>query len=1086
MPALAMKASTARAPFVALLPEGDGDGGGAGAGIVLSNGGGLVLHRAGHGASQGVGQGAAMMRYLASSEGWSQVAVFREALWFTTPGPNPQLHRYDLTGPEPAGEVGAPLALSFTTQPALLKAPFGAPCVLWLGTPALEVHDDLGSLVKTELIAPLGAIPIARKRRVVLEETGLLAVDQPGGRTRVRPPVKLAAPLDGCALWEGRALVVRDRRESALFVLTLPDGALQHRIAIPPDATVHYAPVRGYALVQAGDGTLSVLDLRFGRSLRVWKEEAPPLATTIDPEGHRVAILRGAGTIDDVTTVDLRQQGAENVAAAERPARKRAPRLRRALAEVPKSGAAPAESGTASPTPPASQMPSSLLSFGDSPAPSTPPAPSVTASVPHLSTLPLAALRPLPPITADKAAVASDLQRRLDLIGARCERAIAADWDSGRLSLQEAGLPFENEVLAIVRRSSGRAGAPLAQAHARLDQRRTELADGTLAGTPLAHLAEELGLSALAIDILLVAVAPALWGELARLYAIVANDPARPICDELLLGQILGPEVSRREIAQELLLEAPLVAHGLIQRGAGSPPFAEVRAHPLVVRRLCGEPIALSEDEASAAPALEDLVVPRAPLVQLLAFLASEADPTHVRVVVRGRPQSGRRTVLGALAARAHRGLGLVDVGRVLQRANDNPAERLRRELEGVVIAGGLPCVTGIDGLASADPAMREVVQSVLRQHPGPLALRCAPGTQPPLDAGWFLLDLPPLQESERRELLARTLSHASLPQDGVDDLAARYRIAPGTIQSVVGRLASPPDARTIDPPELARRFDDEIRQHRAARLGDVASHVTRLATWSQVVLPDDTLDSVRELIGRVRHRRTVYEKWGFDRLITSARGLTALFLGGPGTGKTLVAGVVARELGLDLYRVDLSRILSKWIGETEQNLARVFDAAEDGHAILLFDEADSLFSRRTEVRSSVDRYANIEVNYLLQRLDSFDGIAILTSNLSTSIDPAFKRRLSMQLAFPFPDAEMREKLWRVHLPAGLPTRGELDLASLSERYQLSGGYIRNSALRAAFLAAQEETALTQDHLERAIKLEYRQLGKLVESGTLE
>jgi SpoVK/Ycf46/Vps4 family AAA+-type ATPase len=269
-------------------------------------------------------------------------------------------------------------------------------------------------------------------------------------------------------------------------------------------------------------------------------------------------------------------------------------------------------------------------------------------------------------------------------------------------------------------------------------------------------------------------------------------------------------------------------------------------------------------------------------------------------------------------------------------------------------------------------------------------------------------------------------------------------------------------------------------------RIGGVANRVQKLASWSSIVLPPEVVDTIREFIGRIRHRRKVYDTWGFDRLMTTARGLSALFQGGPGTGKTMVAGIMARELGYDLYRVDLSRVLSKWIGETEKNLANVFDAVEDGQAIVLFDEADSLFSKRTDVKTSVDRYANLEVNYLLQRLDSFEGIAILTTNLGTSIDPAFKRRLSLRLSFPFPDEEMRAELWRVHLPPELPRAGEFDLAALARKHQLSGGYIRNAVLRAAFLAAQEEVPLTQEHLERAIKLEYREMGKLVEGGRLE
>jgi SpoVK/Ycf46/Vps4 family AAA+-type ATPase len=199
-----------------------------------------------------------------------------------------------------------------------------------------------------------------------------------------------------------------------------------------------------------------------------------------------------------------------------------------------------------------------------------------------------------------------------------------------------------------------------------------------------------------------------------------------------------------------------------------------------------------------------------------------------------------------------------------------------------------------------------------------------------------------------------------------------------------------------------------------------------------------------------------------------------------------MVAGLIARELGLELYRVDLANIMSKWIGETEKNLGELFDAAEDGQIMLLFDEADSLFAKRTEVKSSNDRYANLEVNYLLQRLDTFEGIAILTTTFEGSIDPALRRRLSARIYFPFPDEELRAQLWAAHVTPRVPTTGAFDFPALAKRFPLSGGYIRNSALRAAFLAAQENTALTQRHLERAVLLEYRELGKLAEDGRME
>jgi len=340
-------------------------------------------------------------------------------------------------------------------------------------------------------------------------------------------------------------------------------------------------------------------------------------------------------------------------------------------------------------------------------------------------------------------------------------------------------------------------------------------------------------------------------------------------------------------------------------------------------------------------------------------------------------------------------------------------------------------------------------------------------------------IELPLLPELERCAVWSRVVASAGLVAD-TEALASRYRLGPGAIR----RMVDSARGRATD--DATGVLDALITQARDARLMQYARRVDRVAAWSNVVLPPDILDSLRELVARVRFRRTVFEIWGMGRAVATARGLTALFQGQPGTGKTLVAGVIARELGLELYQVDLSKVMSKWIGETERNLATIFDAAEDGQVVLLFDEADSLFAKRTEVRSSNDRYANLEVNFLLQRLDAFEGIAILTTNNGGTIDPAFKRRLSFQLSFPFPDEETRERLWRAHLPPELPTVGALGLDVLAHKYQLSGGYIRNACLRAAFLAAQDETALRRHHLERAVTLEFAELGKLSTGGTID
>ncbi|HEU0015942.1 MAG TPA: ATP-binding protein, partial [Longimicrobium sp.] len=244
------------------------------------------------------------------------------------------------------------------------------------------------------------------------------------------------------------------------------------------------------------------------------------------------------------------------------------------------------------------------------------------------------------------------------------------------------------------------------------------------------------------------------------------------------------------------------------------------------------------------------------------------------------------------------------------------------------------------------------------------------------------------------------------------------------------------------------------------------------------LVLPEAQTRTLRQIVAQARHRARVYGQWGFGRAGERGLGISALFSGPSGTGKTLAAEVIAGALALDLYRIDLSQVVSKYVGETEKNLRRVFDAAEAGGAVLLFDEADALFGKRSEVKDAHDRYANIEVSYLLQRMESYGGLAILTTNLKDALDPAFLRRLRFVVGFPFPDAAQRERIWRRAFPAAAPTEG-VDPSRLAT-LAVSGGNIRNIALGAAFLAADEDAPVRMDHLLRAARAEMAKLEKPV------
>jgi len=270
------------------------------------------------------------------------------------------------------------------------------------------------------------------------------------------------------------------------------------------------------------------------------------------------------------------------------------------------------------------------------------------------------------------------------------------------------------------------------------------------------------------------------------------------------------------------------------------------------------------------------------------------------------------------------------------------------------------------------------------------------------------------------------------------------------------------------------------VRSRASAEFMGFAERWNPNVHWEDLVLPEDVLVTLNEIITFARYRERVMVEWGFKEKMPYGRSLSALFHGPPGTGKTLAACVLANELGVEVYRVDLAQVVSKWVGETEKNLARIFEAASRSKALILFDEADSLFGKRTEVRTAVDRYSNLEVNYLLQKLEDFDGVAVLTTNFPENIDPAFKRRIRFKVAFPFPDASLRATMWQTLIPSKVPRSGNFEFSYLGHAFEFSGAQIKNAILRACFRAASEDRGLTQNDLVEAAKVEAKEAGILV------
>jgi hypothetical protein len=452
------------------------------------------------------------------------------------------------------------------------------------------------------------------------------------------------------------------------------------------------------------------------------------------------------------------------------------------------------------------------------------------------------------------------------------------------------------------------------------------------------------------------------------------------------------------------------------------------------------------------------------PLIERLAELL--ASPERQLVVITGTRGRGRRTLVAA-ACEGHRPVIAIDASR----ATLGSVSALHRE---ALLLGAVPVVSDAHELLTDASQSRRDLATALDASPRSVVVTTTDRAfDCPVRMPIRRLDVPAPTAPTRVTLWNRALATPVEPAI-VEELAMRYPLGPGAIRDA---------SQLVAPGKRASRADliACVRGTVVANFGGLADHLEVSDRWEDVVLAPETADQVEALVARVRYAYRVYEEWKFPRNTARGGGVAALFSGPPGTGKTLVAGLIARELDRDLFRVDLSRVVSKWVGETEKQLGALFDAAETSDALLLFDEADSLFAKRTEVKSASDRYANLEVNYLLQRIETFQGVTILTTNLDTSIDAALRRRLAAHIVFWPPDQEERARLWQHFATCGAPTSGRLRFDELAREFpDMTGANIRNASLAAAFLAAASNQSLSQEVLVRAARSEYRAMGRVL------
>jgi SpoVK/Ycf46/Vps4 family AAA+-type ATPase len=334
-----------------------------------------------------------------------------------------------------------------------------------------------------------------------------------------------------------------------------------------------------------------------------------------------------------------------------------------------------------------------------------------------------------------------------------------------------------------------------------------------------------------------------------------------------------------------------------------------------------------------------------------------------------------------------------------------------------------------------------------------------------------------PLPSFHLRKLLWTSFLNGNGTDADIDALSVKFKFSGGQIKDAIFSAQNAARAKGIDGLSMEDLYQG-CRAQSGSAISAMARKIQPRYTWEDIVLPKDTKDQLKEVAAHIKYRGVVYSDWGFDRKLSMGKGLNILFSGPSGTGKTMAAEIIASETQLDIYKIDLSNIVSKYIGETEKNLSKIFKEAETSNAILFFDEADALFGKRSEVKDAHDRYANIEIGYLLQKMEEYDGVVILATNLSKNIDDAFLRRMQIVIEFPFPDETQRKLIWTGIFPKESPLAHDIDFKFLSEKIKLAGGNIKNMALSAAFYAAENSGEIGMDHIMHAARREYQKIGK--------
>lgn len=696
-----------------------------------------------------------------------------------------------------------------------------------------------------------------------------------------------------------------------------------------------------------------------------------------------------------------------------------------------------------------------------------------------------------------------------------CQTWLAVACEHARRRLQMATQIRQARAAGLTEEEARLSVEPAAMDVQRLADRLDKISDEARAlpmVLPIEILNRQAGLDRLDREILMLSVAPHVDVEIRDAIArfndnLLANYVDVRLCLEFLIDDpVQRLAVRGRFTSEGALVRSRMVSMERPRDVAGDNLLAyEIVPAQRVMHLLLGDLGLLDSSMGEIATferptiTLDDVVINRDTIAPLLGLLEQQARrregdkgapspfalPIGLVVEISGPPGTGKSVLVRALAN--HVNVPLLELE--AHRLNDLPDEAFRRTLFSALdqarLGGAILVLDGVDQLLAKGSQRVDDVHNMVRRHPGMVVLTSRDSAELDSNLDRFVVQrllIEPLESSERERIF-----HLHLPAGvrfakdcNVTALAGTYQF-PGAlirnaVQVAVNRaFASNPTDPEITHDMLRKACHEQIR----ASLDEYAVRRKVGLTLVDLIVPDEAREDIEELFTAAKYRSHVLHNWGFDAKMSTGKGLVALFSGEPGTGKTLCATILANELDQQLYQISIPRVVSKWIGETEKNIEQIFKTAKANHGMLLFDEADSLFAKRTKVESSVDRYSNMATNMLLQEIENFEGIVILTTNIEKNIDKAFRRRIGFKIHFPFPDPEMRTKIWQTLVPTSCPVAPDTDWELLGKQYELSGGHIKNAVLRAAYQAAADDSALAFKHMEYAARQECKNAGRV-------